>query len=532
MSIIAKLSLIDLMAFLCLAAVGALAWAAESGVLGDHKKAAGISMLGLVGVFIVVLATSKPEDSLLFGGMSASEEESKGGKSSEQGDIDLGKKKQGKAGGGGGKGGGGDGSLDADGGDGGKGNGNGNGDDGTAGSDTGDDKAGEQGGDGNDAVAGVNCADESDKAPKSKKKEREELSRPGLRTGSGLQDCPHCPRMTLVPPGCSEIGAPIKQDGFRQEEAPVTRIRIAAPFYIGRYEVTRGEYRAFVEATGYQPSQGCNGAKGWMADRNWLKPGFEQDNNHPVVCVTWADAQAYVDWLSETTRQTYRLPSEGEWEHAARGGSKSAYGFSDKLDSGDANFEKRLDGTTHVGQFTANAYGLLDTAGNAWEMVQDCWEAGHLGLPLDGSARSAAGCEERVMRGGGWFDGPRNLRSAARLPRKERVAGWGLGFRVLRTYTGPARSSAPTTPPSRATKRAEGTGAQTTERAASPAPTAAAVGAAAAAGAAPVAGPMIVGGARQAQRPPAAAKAVEATPVKGQRKANDGAAGKRRERDR
>ena len=169
---------------------------------------------------------------------------------------------------------------------------------------------------------------------------------------------------------------------------------------LGRYEVTVGEYRVFVSAT-----DGGGEASGCLV--SWQDPGFPQTDRHPVVCVSWNDAQAYVSWLSQTTGATYRLPSEEEWEQAAAGSQRGC----DRSRTGNS-------GTCPVGSYGPNGAGLFDMVGNAWEWTEYCWEGD---------------CSRRVLRGGSWDSTVANLRPGARFSGRASYRGDGYGFRVART---------------------------------------------------------------------------------------------------
>ena len=161
---------------------------------------------------------------------------------------------------------------------------------------------------------------------------------------------------------------------------------------------------------------------------------FKQTNNHPVVCVNWDDASAYTNWLSTKTGHEYRLLSEAEWEYAARAGTNTAYHFG-RVISGHAQYDSQ--GTTAVGSFAANAFGLHDMHGNVDEWVQDCWHLDYTNAPTDGSAwlSFCEGEHSRTRRGGAWDDRPGRLRSAARIWFDATVRVDWVGFRVARTLT-------------------------------------------------------------------------------------------------
>jgi len=275
------------------------------------------------------------------------------------------------------------------------------------------------------------------------------------------------PELVVVPAGRYTIGAPDAErkryvdDGAKQEWADWEKPRlvgVARAFALAAREVTRGEFAAFVKATGRAVQGSCwYWDKEWKQDgaRSWQAPGFEQTDDHPVVCVSWEDARDYAAWMSTRTRKTYRLPSEAEWELAARAGTvtrrfwgddwedREACAFANVADqdSGDkrnvAPVFKCRDGavyTAAVGRHKANALGLHDMLGNATEWVADCWDPSHGSVPINGSARSQCAESRRVVRGGSWDYFPRVLRSAYR--------SWGapvnriniIGFRLARTF--------------------------------------------------------------------------------------------------
>jgi len=224
------------------------------------------------------------------------------------------------------------------------------------------------------------------------------------------------------------------QQNWLARETPQHWVGIERPFAIGRYPVTVGDWRAFAEASGWQPG----------GEVDWTAPGFAQGGLHPVVGVSWNDAQHYVAWLSERTGQRYRLPSEAEWEYACRAGTRTAFSFGDAIDTGKANYDGNFTwnggprgeyrrGTTPVDQFAPNPWGLHDMHGNVWEWVQDVMHENYDGAPLDGSAWEAGGERaRRILRGGSWLYNPRYLRSALRNGFSAVMSNDIVGFRVVR----------------------------------------------------------------------------------------------------
>jgi formylglycine-generating enzyme required for sulfatase activity len=221
---------------------------------------------------------------------------------------------------------------------------------------------------------------------------------------------------------------------WMDRELPAHWVGIEQSFALGRYPVTVGEWRAFAKATGWQSK----------LDVDWQQPGFPQDDRHPVVCVSWHDAQLYLQWLSEKTGQEYRLPSESEWEYACRAGSHTAFSFGDSITPEHANYDGHFTyndgpkgnshgGTTRVGSYQPNPWGLFDMHGNVWEWTQDTAHDNYIGAPTDGGAWEEGGDQaRRVLRGGAWLYQPRYLRSALRNGYSALLANDVVGFRVAR----------------------------------------------------------------------------------------------------
>ncbi len=205
-----------------------------------------------------------------------------------------------------------------------------------------------------------------------------------------------------------------------EDENPPTPVT-PGNFAIGVFEVTYREYDQFCEDTGRDKPD----------DANWGRA------NHPVINVTWKDAVAYTEWLSRKTRKHYRLPSDAEWEFAARAGSKTKFWWGDKVGIARANCEgcKSLwDGTqtAPVGRFQANPFGLHDTAGNVFEWVADCWHDKFSDAPADGSPIKKTSCGKRVIRGGAWSFPAKEIRSANRWRDFPSRRSDDTGFRVAR----------------------------------------------------------------------------------------------------
>jgi formylglycine-generating enzyme required for sulfatase activity len=233
--------------------------------------------------------------------------------------------------------------------------------------------------------------------------------------------------MVNIPGGVFEMGSATGRD----DEKPVHSVRIGA-FSLSRMAVTVGQFRAFVDASGYRTeaerSRGCVvfTGRGWETRRgvDWRNPGFSQGDDHPVICVSWDDAQAFMRWLTARTGQRYRLPTEAEWEYAARGG-QSGYCDGD-LDSV-GWYEGNSSGSAHpVGRKRPNAYGLYDMIGNVWEWCSD-WYGGYPSSPQTNPTGPTSG-SSRVNRGGAWYGAARACWHRGKNTPDDR--GNGLGFRL------------------------------------------------------------------------------------------------------
>jgi formylglycine-generating enzyme required for sulfatase activity len=262
------------------------------------------------------------------------------------------------------------------------------------------------------------------------------------------------PEMVVLPRGSFTMGSPSGETGRFDDEGPQRSVRIGYEFAVGRYEVTVDEYRIFATETGRGASEGCTiyDGRAWKdtPSASWQSPGFLQAGNHPVTCVSWDDAQAYVTWLNQKTGLTggtgrYRLLSEAEWEYAARAGSSGPYPWGSSASRSHANYgsdtccspqvsgDDRWEYTSPAGSFPANGFGLHDLHGNVWEWAEDCYTAGYSSAPSDGSARTTGDCSTRVLRGGSWDGAPQYLRSADRGRVSPGSRGSYLGFRLART---------------------------------------------------------------------------------------------------
>lgn len=297
-----------------------------------------------------------------------------------------------------------------------------------------------------------------------------------LMPGQTFRDCPDCPEMVVIPPGKFTIGSPLNEPGRFIVEGPEKTISIKK-FAVGKFDVTRGQWAAFVTATNRAITRGCAWSgfkdttrKEWESnpDASWNNLGFPQDDNHPVVCITWNDAQDYVNWLSKKTGSNYRLLTEAEWEYAARAGTTTPYpwgsvasheyanyGIDSGSPSGMALGRDQWIYTSPVGSFPPNAFGLYDMHGNVLQFVEDCFADSYSDLPTDGSAykkevqlkmtgrfsfmNETSSCSHRMCRGGDWGNPPRLIRSAFRNwapgpgATLQNYRSGGVGFRVAKT---------------------------------------------------------------------------------------------------
>jgi formylglycine-generating enzyme required for sulfatase activity len=250
-----------------------------------------------------------------------------------------------------------------------------------------------------------------------------------------IRDCANCPELVLVPAGSFTMGATLGEEDaenvpseFRGWARPRHAVHIAAPFYLGLHHVTRGEFSAFVKQSGREIND-CRGVPSWRA------PGFPQTDDDPVVCVSADDADAYVRWLSRTTGKNYHLPSEAEWEYAARAGTEGVrYWRDDK--AGPCRHAATglcgLTGTVPVGRYPANAFGLQEMLGEAWQWTADCWHDSYADAPADGSPWRTGNCALRVVRGGAWSASAWVLRAAGRDANRTTYRASDVGFRVAR----------------------------------------------------------------------------------------------------
>ncbi len=283
--------------------------------------------------------------------------------------------------------------------------------------------------------------------------------------GAVFNDCTDCPDMVVIPAGNGVMGADADDMAMiTPEQAALELPRHKVTFHsfaMGRTPVTRAQFSAFTFETGYKIVGICRSYNLKTNEveehpgTSWIDPGFVQTDRDPVVCVNAEDAKAYVAWLTRKTRRPYRLPSEAEWEYAARAGTASVRFWGEAEACQFANVADRTavaagispdkafpctDGhatTAPVGRFAPNAFGLADMLGNVAQWTADCLHPTYDGAPADGSAWTGeAGCR-RVFRGGNWFAQPLAIRAAGRRPNNADARVNGLGFRVARDIDPP-----------------------------------------------------------------------------------------------
>lgn len=273
------------------------------------------------------------------------------------------------------------------------------------------------------------------------------------------------PETVILAAGSFVMGSSVFEDGRKDHEGPEHRVTFRRGFAIGRTEVTVEQFRLFVERTRYKTDAEKAGnsmiydhRSGRLTQTDNISweydyEGREARDNEPVIHVSWNDAYAYVRWLAQGTGKPYRLPSEAEFEYAARGGRATRYWWGDAspgkvvenlTGDGDVsrnqrewsthfdNYSDRFWGPAPAASFQPNPFGLFDIGGNVGEWVMDCWHDTYLRAPTDGSAWINPGCKQRVARGGYWAASPNQSRAAYRVSAKPEHRGARIGFRIAR----------------------------------------------------------------------------------------------------
>ena len=290
------------------------------------------------------------------------------------------------------------------------------------------------------------------------------LFRPGQVFTDPLRTGGRGPRMVVVPHGAFRMGAAPGDAEAPQSELPARYVRFDRGFAMGRTELTVGEFRRFVEATGYRSRAGRRGHSTVYDERSgnlvrrsgvdWRSDyaGAPAGDDQPVLHVSARDAEAYAQWLSQQSGRNYRLASEAEFEYALRAGHQGRYPWPGTLPARAGNFTGALDaspggrrwrnafpnygdgwwGPAPAGSFAPNAFGLHDMGGNVSEWVADCWHESFRRAPMDGGAWVNPGCRTRVVRGGSWASAPEQVRTSWRLASEADTTNARLGFRVVR----------------------------------------------------------------------------------------------------
>lgn len=276
---------------------------------------------------------------------------------------------------------------------------------------------------------------------------------PSGDTAREFVECPGCPQMVAIPAGKFLMGSPASEPGRFDSEGPQHVVQVGA-FALGKYDVTSRQFLAFLTATGYQPEP-CNKTLGlgWQSPGRGLAypPSQNEPPDWPAVCLDRKDALAYVAWLNAQVKAVhptlaaragpYRLPSEAEWEYAARAGTNTARWWGNEIGAGNANCNgcgSRWDNRVlaPVDAFRPNPFGLYGLLGNAWDWTEDCWHPSYVGAPTDGSAWMSGDCTKHVIRGGAWNNVPIFVRSASRNGAADSGSEYDYsslaGFRVAR----------------------------------------------------------------------------------------------------
>lgn len=299
-----------------------------------------------------------------------------------------------------------------------------------------------------------------------------------LKPADVFHECTNCPEMVVVPAGSFTMGSPAGEPDHSEREAPQHVVTFTRPFAVGKYQVTVGEFAAFVQEAGQPPGAAtCQNFAPYLPDPepavpdgpvevSWRAMGYKQTDRFPVGCISWNDAQAYVTWLAKKTGHPYRLLSEAEFEYATRGkmapgtyppyffGSDAAdickYGNGADTALAAAMRRESQDPKTQgpdpmlscndghafaapVGSFQPNAFGLYDMQGNITQWLADCLHEDYANAPSDGSAWMAQECESHMMRGASWDSTASAFRSAMRMWASTSQNNPQLGFRVART---------------------------------------------------------------------------------------------------
>ncbi|MEI8376585.1 MAG: formylglycine-generating enzyme family protein [Planctomycetota bacterium] len=264
-----------------------------------------------------------------------------------------------------------------------------------------------------------------------------------------------------IPAGEFWMGSPESDPQANDDERPYHRVRISNPYFLAKYPITVGQFQQFVQETAYcteaegssKGAVGLNLATGkveWNVESNWQKVAFPQTAQHPVVHVSWNDANEFCHWLSGREGRLFRLPTEAEWEYACRAGSTLRYGDSDDeatlrriANIADASLCKRVptaknaatwnDGhpfTSPIGKFRANRFGIYDMLGNVWEWCSDWHQSDYYSVSTEADPPGPDSGTHRILRGGCWYTGVHSTRCACRFGFQPTVRSDCIGFRV------------------------------------------------------------------------------------------------------
>jgi formylglycine-generating enzyme required for sulfatase activity len=233
-----------------------------------------------------------------------------------------------------------------------------------------------------------------------------------------VKDCEACPTMVALSPGPFTMGS----NSSDPSEKPAHKVTLHTPFAIGKYEVTVDQWRQCIKANVCPTVPLPDDAPG----------------NIPMRDVSWDEAQLYIKWLTTASGKPYRLPTEAEWEYAARGGTATRYWWGDEMKGGNSSCKDcgqpwKMEEPPPVGSFPANPFGLHDMNGSVWEWVQDCWHSSYKGAPADGSAWAEPNCQTRVIRGGSWREDGSYMLSTTRFKYDASVRQSQNGLRVARS---------------------------------------------------------------------------------------------------
>jgi formylglycine-generating enzyme required for sulfatase activity len=266
------------------------------------------------------------------------------------------------------------------------------------------------------AQRGLSTSPSADRPASSSDPVVAQRDQPSLDPGEIFRDCEACPELVVVPPGDFTMGS--NDTPYEKPEHPIV---IKRAFAIGRREVTFAEWDQCADA---------GVCKHRPDDHGWGR------GDRPVINVAWDDAKLFVAWLAQKTGQKYRLPSEAEWEYAARAGTKTPFWWGRDAGTGHAQCDNCGSPTTKqvavTGSYRPNGFGLYDSAGNAAEWVEDCWNENYRNAPRDGAAWISGDCRLRVLRGGNFLSKATEIRSAARFRYDVDVRYYANGFRVMR----------------------------------------------------------------------------------------------------